>query len=84
MSIGITRITAEGIKLLVISAIIFSIYGCAIAAKVKARDQMEISKAAYTECLRTESDLSNCEGLKRIYEADLLAFQATSDALKDN
>jgi len=82
MSIEITRKTVEGFKLLVISLIIFSTFGCAVAAKIKARDEMEVSKAEYKECLKNESDVTNCEGLKSVYEADLQAFHATSDALK--
>ena len=70
-------------KHLFIAIVALSIAGCAVAAKVRARDDMEASKAAYTECLKRESDLSKCEGLKRAFEADLKAYRATSEALKN-
>ena len=69
------------IKYLIITIVALSIAGCAIA---RAREQMEASKAAYTECLKRESDLSKCEGLKRVYEADLKAFRAVSAVLQDS
>jgi hypothetical protein len=71
-------------KIVFITVVVLSIAGCAVAAKVRARNEMESSKAAYTECLKRESDLSKCEGLERAFEADLKAFRATSGALQDS
>ncbi|MDC8449181.1 MAG: hypothetical protein LV473_12580 [Nitrospira sp.] len=56
--------------------------GCAIAAKVRARDDMEASKAVYKRCLQEHpDDPLKCEALRQAYEADLKAFRATSHAL---
>lgn len=57
--------------------------GCGIAAKVRARDDMEISKAAYKRCLEQNPDNpSKCEALKRAYEADLKAYRETSKGIR--
>src|SRR5215467_5649182 len=62
--------------------LITALVGCGIAAKVRARDDMEVSKAAYKECLKQEGDnLAACDRFKKAYEADLQAYQATSAAL---
>ncbi len=54
-------------------------------AKVRARDDMEMSKAAYKKCLKQHpDDLSKCEAPRKAYESDLKAFRATSDALKES
>jgi hypothetical protein len=52
---------------------------CGIAAKVRARKDMENSKAAYKKCLEQyRDDLPKCEAQRRAYEADLKAYRATS------
>lgn len=52
---------------------------CGIAAKVRARNDMENSKAAYKKCLEQyRDDLSKCEALRRAYEADIKAYRETS------
>lgn len=57
--------------------------GCGIAAKVRARDDMEASKAAYKRCLeQNPNDPSKCEGLKRAFEADLKAYRETSKGIR--
>ena len=59
--------------------------GCAVAAKVRAREDMEMSKTAYKKCLELHpDDLSKCEALRMAYEADLKAYRATSDAMKES
>ncbi len=51
---------------------------CGIAAKVRARNDMEDSKAAYKRCLQQNpDDPSKCEALKRAFEADLKAYRET-------
>ena len=53
--------------------------GCGIAAKVNARNDMEASKAAYKTCLWVHSqDVTACEALREAYEADIVAYRATS------
>lgn len=70
---------------LLITLMAFSLSACAVAAKVRARNEMEESKAAYKECLRKHpDDISACEAFGKMYEADLKAFRATSGALKEN
>ena len=67
------------------AAAVLMLSGCAVAAKVRARDDMEASKAAYKRCLQEHpDDPSKCEGLRQAYEADLKAFRATSHALTDS
>jgi hypothetical protein len=57
--------------------------GCAVAAKVNARHDMEASKAAYKAFLDQHGrDLAACEGLRQTYEADLSAYRATSAATR--
>ena len=57
--------------------------GCGITAKVRARDDMEASKAAYKRCLEQNPDNpSKCESLKRAYEADLKAYRETSKGIR--
>jgi len=57
--------------------------GCGIAAKVRARDDMEVSKAAYKKCLEQHpDDPSKCEALRRAYEADLKAYRETSKGIR--
>ena len=56
---------------------------CGIAAKVRARDDMEVSKAAYKRCLeQNPDDPSKCEALRRAYEADLKAYRETSRGIR--
>jgi hypothetical protein len=58
-------------------------YGCGVAAKVHARDDMMHAKSAYTQCLtENSSDPSKCAGLKEAYDADLQAYRATSSGLR--
>ena len=55
----------------------FSI-SCGVAARVKARNEMEDSKMAYKACLQQNlDDPSKCEALKRAYDADLKAYRAS-------
>ncbi len=50
--------------------------GCALAARSRAKGDMELSKAEYQKCLEQNSDyLSKCEALKRAYEADMKAYR---------
>lgn len=58
--------------------------GCGVAAKVQARNDMMESKAEYTSCLKSSqtNDPSMCENLRRIYEADLAAYNATAAGLR--
>ncbi len=51
-------------------SILFS--GCGIAANIRARNDVENSKAEYKACLKQHpDDLSKCDALKKAYEADL-------------
>jgi len=55
---------------LAVSILLFS--GCGIAANIRARNDVENSKAEYKDCLKQHpDDLSKCDALKRAYEADL-------------
>ena len=63
--------------------VIAGLAGCGVAAKVNARHDMEASKVAYKACLAEHrQDVPACDGLRRAYEADLSAYQATSAALR--
>jgi hypothetical protein len=60
-----------------------SVTGCGIAAKMRARDDMEESKVAYKQCLRQHSqDLPQCEAFKRVFEADMATYRATSSGMR--
>ena len=51
--------------------------GCLDVARVKASKDLEDSKAAYKKCLeQNPDDPSKCDVLKKIYEADLEAYNA--------
>lgn len=55
----------------------FVLSGCAIAAKVDARRDLQQSKIAYEGCLRQQSqDVSPCEGLRLAYDTDLKTYRA--------
>jgi hypothetical protein len=70
-------------RLFIASAVAVLLSGCAIAAKVSARHEMETSKAAYKACLAQNGrDLDACEGLRQTYEADLAAYRTTSAAAR--
>ncbi len=57
--------------------------GCGIAAKVRARNDMEDSKAAYKKCLQQHPENpSKCEGWRRAYEADLEAYRLTIEGVR--
>lgn len=57
--------------------------GCAIAAKVNARHDMETSKVAYQACLvENTQNVAACDGWRSAYEADLYAYQATAAATR--
>jgi hypothetical protein len=76
--------TARGVIAMrrILSVVLISVLaGCGVAAKVRARNDMEVSKAAYKECLRREK--AECEGLRQAYDADLQAYRATSNALRN-
>ena len=50
--------------------------GCATSAQVRARQNLENSKAAYERCLQQNlDDPSQCEIFKRRYEADLETYR---------
>ncbi len=52
--------------------------GCGIAAEVRARDDIEASKAQYKMCLyQNPQTPANCESARLAYEADLSAYSAT-------
>jgi len=70
-------------RLLIVPALAVLLSGCGIAAKVNARQDMEASKVAYKACLvQHGQDATACDGLRRAYDADLSAYQATSAALR--
>jgi hypothetical protein len=51
--------------------------GCLDVARVKSSSDLENSKAAYKKCLEQNPDAPmKCETLKKIYEADLEAYNA--------
>lgn len=57
--------------------------GCGIAAKVRARDEMEQSKAAYKQCLvQHPQDPSQCETTRRVFETDMAVYRATSAGVR--
>jgi hypothetical protein len=59
-------------------ALALSLSGCALAAKMDARNDMETSKAAYKACLADNpKNVSACESLRLSYDADLKAYAAT-------
>ncbi len=52
--------------------------GCDVSARIKCRNDMVRSKDAYKQCLEQyPDDPSKCETLRKAYEADLNAYQAT-------
>ncbi len=52
-------------------------FGCGIAANIRARNDVENSKAEYKTCLKQHpDDLSKCDALKKAYEADLQYWRA--------
>lgn len=58
--------------------------GCALAAKIRARDDMEASKVDYKNCLRANSETpQKCDSLKAMYEADLKAYRQTTNAMRN-
>ena len=66
-------------RLLVIAgAALLVLAGCGrLVAEQQTRSEMQASKAAYTDCLRGDpQDISVCETLRLIYEADLEAYKA--------
>jgi hypothetical protein len=57
--------------------------GCAGMAIIRARNDLEQSKAQYKDCLQHYADaVERCEGVRRSYEADLKVYQATTRALQ--
>ena len=71
-------------KNLIVLLIAPTLFGCGGVAAIRTmRNDMENSKAAYTQCLQQHpNDLSQCEELRRIYEADLKAYRALCDAIR--
>ena len=68
--------------LLLILGITLASGSCGVAAKVRSRNDMEDSKAAYKRCLQQNpDDLSKCEALRKVYEADLKAYRETSKGI---
>jgi hypothetical protein len=60
---------------LAVSILLFS--GCGIAADIRARNDVEDSKAAYKDCLKQHpDDLSKCDAPKKAYEADLEYYRS--------
>jgi hypothetical protein len=56
--------------------------GCGIATMQQCRTDMMRSKDAYDACLRAHpSDPNICEGLRKAYDADLRAYEATRAGL---
>ena len=77
MSIQMRALDISGI-----SALMFLV-GCGVVAKVQTRNDMMESKAEYTNCLKQQADdPSKCENLKRIYQANLAAYNATAAGIK--
>ena len=65
--------------LIIVGAVAVLLSGCGIAAKVNARNDMQVSKTAYKTCLAQHlQDAVACDGPRQAYEADLSAYQATS------
>jgi hypothetical protein len=55
--------------------------GCGGADQARAKNAMLSSMAAYAECLKQHpDDPSQCEALRRAYEADYQAYQAAEQA----
>ena len=66
-------------RVIIWGVVTLSLAGCAIAAKVNARNDMEQSKAAYKVCLEQHpSEVSVCEAFEKAYEADLKALRAVT------
>ena len=56
-------------------------YGCNTTARAAAKKEMEQSRAAYERCLQQNpGDPSQCEALRRAYEADVQAYQEAGKA----
>ena len=56
---------------------LLSLWGCGTVAVNRARSDAEASKAAYKTCLeRNPQTVSNCEGTRLAYEADLKNLNA--------
>jgi hypothetical protein len=54
--------------------------GCATGDRLKAKNAMEASRAAYEKCLEQHPlDHSKCEALKRKYDSDLKAYRELND-----
>jgi hypothetical protein len=69
--------------LIIVGAMAGLLSGCGIAAKVNARNDMQVSKTAYKTCLTQHAqDAAACEGPRQAYEADLSAYRATSAGLR--
>ena len=55
------------------------INSCATEDQVRAKTAMEASRAAYEKCReQNPADPSKCESLKRVYEADAMAYRELS------
>lgn len=64
-------------KVMIWGMVALSLAGCGVVAMQRARSDMEESKAAYKACLEQHpSDVSACEALEKVYEADLKAVRA--------
>lgn len=67
----------------VLSILVATVAGCGITAKVNARDDMEISKAAYKNCLaQNAQNVTACDAARLSYEADVKAYRATSAGIQ--
>ncbi len=61
---------------LILCAALAMAAGCASGGQTRAKNAMLTSMAAYAKCLEEHpDDPSQCEGLKRAYEADVRAYE---------
>jgi outer membrane biogenesis lipoprotein LolB len=56
---------------------------CGVVAKANARNDMQQSLAVYKACLAQHpQDVSQCEGARLAYDADMKAYRATSAGIQ--
>ncbi len=68
----------KNLLLSIVIIVPFILSGCALAARSRAKGDVEMSKAEYQKCLEQYSDyLSKCEALRKAYEADMKAYRRT-------
>ena len=72
------------LQMMLLTILLGLISSCGIVAKVQSRNDMMESKAQYKTCLRQNpANPNQCIGLKKAYEADLKAYRATSNGIKE-